>query len=1555
MLNLPRASAPRFLVSFSATGNLTLLIPIEIWPFLVMRAALQAYSLKSRRDALISADAVFAELQRASFFAPGTRAFGALTTSAVSNVLASPSGSAPSDARLSYCITGVLSEHARLFEETPHLGHLLSAIPPTWPDIDGTAVGARKRVIEAFSSLWVPPAPTHARGKARGRAAAAAAFSTAAGAGVAATSAAASVLAPMPAATASANFSAAAAASATGAAASASAPSPTATDSAASPASAAACAAVPLPTPTATATTPAPIHATLVPYAQLPDFLDNLTHASKHEVVCRESLPQGNGVCHKLQCLYASDAAVVPGTLGGMSSTAADQLARQRNRKPVAIEGVNCPYRVTIEGGWELDRVPAVFVRQTGRHNHPGSEERRIELGFSRPRALDAEVIRTERTSVTPTTAAPLSRWLATYAKQVNLDRAAWMGGRAMSGLRPASVGNPLLVRGLASPDSRISNPVWGVRGRRGRHFGGSGGDDAVEGDAGGEEDEELGDEGAAAPTLGDTICSCHYPSSEMSNHVDLLSCAVVDCPFGTFFHRKCQSAGEDVSRGGDEDGDAWMCKECTAAAISAPPAVVIGGGGGGSGGAGVDAPALGAPSPPPALPVPSAAAAVDIGGGAAAASASAAVPAKRRRELSLKLRQLVEQPPISSLTSSILPVAAAAPEIVDPSTMLTESELQQHPFRHVIRPPVGAASAATVSGFATAHSSSVSSSVSSSSLSMATEAASSAAASTTQSSSFVMEMDVDDDCALAGDAASLSAASSDTVTAAAASRSTAPVASKESASPPSPSSPPAAVAAAASAAAPLPPPRHTTLGGGVSQSDLRAFHSLSRRYSRSNFAEVKPRELMELLNGIARSQRKKYSVAAQLVAVLRDEYDKAEYASCGLDVRRQWPASTEAIAAAAAADASAHSVATAAVAAAAAADLAALAATVPPAVATADASVGDGGMPSLLVLPSIGPIPAVVAGAAALAAATAATAHAAAAAAATAAAAASAPPPPTSTWPPASRRRWSTTEVTVDPETREIRSLRVLIMSEAQYRTAMLHPGLFQLVIIDDTFGLTVCGIKLFVLMCIDPVSHKAVPIAYFLWLSPGSSYTGVDEEDGAVMTDKEVEVKVVAMVWMWEHLRLRGFPVFPCCMSDKDAPTVRSCFLFLRHEATAPDVIASDGTVLVKRGASLYADACAALTPLASAASPVEVAAADAYLAAVRRVSRLPLSPSDECFEPVRAESAPLSYDELRAARRIFRGVIPSAYPFLVRGLAATMLRDFGVARTASLSPACDTMSAFHAANAFLDTYEGVISNTPGTPLFAYTSTCCVGSSLLCTFHMQQSLQLAARSARGLVSDKSTRKALLLSLNRSLIYANVDEEGFEAAWTEFQATWSDHPTFLSYFEKNWMRPRWKSLWVPWFRSRISTYLISTSTDAERYFNPVKNELLKARRVNSFLTVLLKLVGRPSVRNSTDNSYAMKQLRQCIDVRTGEDAPADRVHVERMRKALYDVWNRDGTPGGAVTVVDAATGDFLVLPSADAYTYVGAAAAAAGVAAAGAMVPLVEGQAVDGLAGEWG
>ena len=98
-----------------------------------------------------------------------------------------------------------------------------------------------------------------------------------------------------------------------------------------------------------------------------------------------------------------------------------------------------------------------------------------------------------------------------------------------------------------------------------------------------------------------------------------------------------------------------------------------------------------------------------------------------------------------------------------------------------------------------------------------------------------------------------------------------------------------------------------------------------------------------------------------------------------------------------------------------------------------------------------------------------------------------------------------------------------------------------------------------------------------------------------------------------------------------------------------------------------------------------------------------------------------------------------------------------------------------------------------------------------------------------------------------------------------------------------------------------------------------------------------------------------MKQLRQCIDVRTGEDAPADRVHVERMRKALYDVWNRDGTPGGAVTVVDAATGDFLVLPSADAYTYVGAAAAAAGVAAAGAMVPLVEGQAVDGLAGEWG
>jgi hypothetical protein len=486
---------------------------------------------------------------------------------------------------------------------------------------------------------------------------------------------------------------------------------------------------------------------------------------------------------------------------------------------------------------------------------------------------------------------------------------------------------------------------------------------------------------------------------------------------------------------------------------------------------------------------------------------------------------------------------------------------------------------------------------------------------------------------------------------------------------------------------------------------------------------------------------------------------------------------------------------------------------------------------------------------------------------------------------------------------------------------------GMSSQVIVDDTFGLSVFNVKFFAFIATDPISRINFPIAFGLWLSPGASTTL--DEDGVRASSPDDTPKVAYMSWAFEQFRLRGFPTFAVTFFDKDSPSFRARLESAQAELVAPDIVSSTGGVLVPRGRSLFAGAIALLRAAADVATPVELAAADAYLDTVR-TSGLPPPSSDARFASARAElvSAPLSPDATSAATSAFRQVIISRFPFLVRGLASRLRDALLTARGASLK--AKNMAEFMRVNEGLDAYHGVISVAPGSPVNAYVRTCCVQRAFLCLFHMGKALREHVQRKR-LITDKQDLAEMFKGIDALMWDGTSSLSLCRDAFSVFKARWDDrYPDFFVYFEKNWMCDTWLALWAPFGRRATSTLQIHTTNGAEAFFRVIKCVLQLGHTFINFVDVLRLLTGIPGDADSVAHSYVAKLHKRMQSVRDRVEKPLARARTDAVQSAVRQLWDNEPN-GDAIKATCIEEGAFAVQPSASAVRIVPAREAPGG------------------------
>jgi hypothetical protein len=471
---------------------------------------------------------------------------------------------------------------------------------------------------------------------------------------------------------------------------------------------------------------------------------------------------------------------------------------------------------------------------------------------------------------------------------------------------------------------------------------------------------------------------------------------------------------------------------------------------------------------------------------------------------------------------------------------------------------------------------------------------------------------------------------------------------------------------------------------------------------------------------------------------------------------------------------------------------------------------------------------------------------------------------------------------------------------------------GMSSNVIVDDTFNLTVFNVKFFAFIATDPISRLNFPIAFGLWLSPGASVTL--DEDGVRASPPDDAPKVAYLSWAFEQFRVRGFPTFAVTFFDKDSPSFRARLESAKAELDAFDIVSPTGDVLVHRGLSLFAGTTAVLDAAAEGATPVELAAADVYLATVHATGLPPLS-SDARFNPALAglAAAPLSPGATAAATSAFRPVIIGRFPFLVRGLARRLRDELSTARDASRK--AKNMAEFMRVNESLAAYNGVISVEPGSPVFAYVRTCCVQRAFLCLFHMSKALREHVQRKR-LITDKQDLAAMFKGIDALMWDGTPSVSLFRDAFAAFKSCWDDrYPQFFSYFEKNWMCDTWLALWAPFGRRATSTLQIHTTNGAEAFFRVIKCVLQLGHTFINFVDVLRLLTGIPGDADSVAHSYVAKLHKRMQSVRDRVEKPLSRARTDALQSAVWHVWNNEPN-GGAIISTCTEEGVFTVRPS---------------------------------------
>ncbi len=429
----------------------------------------------------------------------------------------------------------------------------------------------------------------------------------------------------------------------------------------------------------------------------------------------------------------------------------------------------------------------------------------------------------------------------------------------------------------------------------------------------------------------------------------------------------------------------------------------------------------------------------------------------------------------------------------------------------------------------------------------------------------------------------------------------------------------------------------------------------------------------------------------------------------------------------------------------------------------------------------------------------------------------------------------------------------------------------MFEVAIVDSTFGLSCYNFDVFFINTIHPETHLTFTAGIFIHLSRNG-----DAED----------IKKVAMTRMWEWWAAQGFPLPRVTFFDKDAASWASWLTVAKGTLPKTDVqkhVWNSGLALLRRfKADLAADVesgrqldvllaqsppgglCPAPSlPSSNAAESAAVPLfddADAAMAAAGagagpalassapRTTRSATAPAREAAAAAAAaKMGGLDPGLHELARDLFQPFFVNAHPGLVMELVRRLTLALEDGKVAAL--AAETTATFEAAWAPAERLFPFV-NMDG-PLFDLFRHCVIRKVLLCEFHAKQAIFRHVRNKR-LVADVDEAGGVWATEVHPAIEAMFHRPDLPSQSAAFKSKFGVRfPGLVEYLEKNWLCPKWAATWSFDGRCSIPRLLINTTNPSELLHRNIKQSFFHNIRQVDMVFVLTRLLGLRTPHNS--------------------------------------------------------------------------------------------------------
>lgn len=421
-------------------------------------------------------------------------------------------------------------------------------------------------------------------------------------------------------------------------------------------------------------------------------------------------------------------------------------------------------------------------------------------------------------------------------------------------------------------------------------------------------------------------------------------------------------------------------------------------------------------------------------------------------------------------------------------------------------------------------------------------------------------------------------------------------------------------------------------------------------------------------------------------------------------------------------------------------------------------------------------------------------------------------------------KQQWATVRYELSDDRKSLASLQAFVQVPQQQTWVRDLPGVSDVHIIDDTFGLFPTDIKSYVCVGIDPVTRMGLPLSYAYLLTPRQRGQGGQVGEAADTTGTFDGFKTEFMAQWARWWVDRGHPRPRVTIFDRDAASIAGFVLMSRR-------------YLRDVGRSMALDIVARLQPLADFVTPVRERAADAYIAGLASGDLHTPESLRVAFPALQGELPTMlpesSAADVRAAIGCFAQHLVVSFVDILPGLAfrlCSILRkcwkDAELHRThdkdakpydlvRAFQPWCNLRALF-AESGQLDTF---------TRNFVLP---CV---LLCQWHVSramsntvwQKMSGAARATEGLFKDT------MANLMRVMYADSAKECGWRMHDFRYFCVLRGLPDVITYVEESWFTEAWSPLWCCYGR-HVGRLGQNVTTMAENNHSLAKSRFLQVQ-----------------------------------------------------------------------------------------------------------------------------